>query len=145
MGEAVKEFAFPGPQRAIGAFLACPCCNQSIGAVEAHVTRAGQEVHDHCARRLDMVLAMKPNVEQVFEHVPDAVLKEAKLREALERAYTTGTIRNIVLALCEALKKAKENLKEKFAVIAAKILDPLIEIGGRVQVDSMKIMKCLAV
>lgn len=140
-----KAFAFPEPQRMIGSSLVCPCCNHSITAGEEHVTRAEQEVHVSCSKKMDMVLAMKPNVEQVFEHVPADVLKEAKLKEALERAYTTGTIRNIVLALCEALKRAKASLKERFAVIAAKIMDPLIEIGARVQVDSAKIMKLLAV
>lgn len=140
-----EKFTFPQAQRTSGSYLVCPCCNEVIAGGAAHVTRADQEVHDPCAKRFDLVMKMKPEVELVLGAVPERVLEGTGLLERLSRAFTVVAIRMIVTDFCKALKEAKTWLKEQFSELAPQITQQLIPIGQRVQVGPQQIMSFLAV
>lgn len=138
------EFVFPMGQRTQGSFLVCPCCNEVIAGGAVHVTRAAQEVHEACARRFDLVMQMKPEIEQVLGAVPQQVLEGTDLSDRLTRAFTITAIRNIVTDFCKAMQKAKGWLKEQFSELAHKVAEALTPIGCRVQINQQQIMKLLA-
>ncbi|AKM77969.1 MAG: hypothetical protein UY31_C0005G0006 [Candidatus Wolfebacteria bacterium GW2011_GWE1_48_7] len=139
------NFVFPLEQRTLGCCLVCPCCNEVVANGAPYEARANQRVHTACAKRFDLVMKIKPDVEGILDGVPQQVLEGTDLPGRLSRACTIVAIRMIVTDFCVALQEAKKWLKEQFEELAQWASEQLIPIGQRVQVTPQQIMKYLAV
>lgn len=112
-----KVKVFDREQRMMGADPVCTCCNLKLNGAEKRTVVDGHALHMECADKLQIVVAIKADLQPVIETLPAELFKGSNLLERLSSAYTVSMFKGVWYDLCSRIKGMKQLLADEFAGI----------------------------